>query len=72
MGENKEKKYKRQNEYIRNNFDRISITLPAGSKEKIKSLGYSVNNYLNELVKQDFEKRGLSGSDQDWKKIEIM
>ena len=65
MGENKEKKYKRQNEYIRNNFDRISITLPAGSKEKIKSLGYSVNNYLNELVKQDFEKRGLSGSDQD-------
>lgn len=65
MGENKEKKYKRQNEYIKNNFDRISITLPAGSKEKIKSLGFSVNNYLNELVKSDFEKRGLSFSDQD-------
>lgn len=65
MGENKEKKYKRQNEYIRNNFDRISITLPAGSKEKIKSLGFSVNNYLNELVKSDFKKRGLPFSDQD-------
>ena len=63
MGENKEKKYKRQNEYIRNNFDRVSITLPVGTKDKIKSLGYSVNNYINELVKTDLEKRDISGDD---------
>lgn len=53
-----EKQYKRQNEYIKNTFDRVSITLPKGTKEKISALGFSVNGYINELVKNDLQGRG--------------
>lgn len=42
---------KRQNEWISENYDRISITLPKGTKERIKELGYSVNGLVNEAVK---------------------
>ena len=59
MSENKEKKYKRQNEYIKNNFDRISITVPTGTKEKIKNMGFSVNQYFNDLLKKDFENKNI-------------
>lgn len=45
-----EKQYKRQNEYIKNSYDRISVTLPKGTKDRIKAAGYSVNGLINELV----------------------
>ena len=52
-----EKQYKRQNDYIKNNYDRISVTLPKGTKERIKSLtGESVNAYINTLVVADLER----------------
>ena len=55
-----EKKYKRQNEYIKAAFDRVSVTLPKGTKEKITAAGFSVNGYINTLVIDDLKKRGLS------------
>lgn len=55
--ERQEKQYKRQNEYIKSAFDRVSVTLPKGTKEKITSMGESVNGYINRLVKEDLEKR---------------
>lgn len=54
-----EKQYKRQNEYIKASFDRVSVTLPKGTKEKIMSCGESVNGYINKLVSEDLKKRGL-------------
>ncbi len=42
--------YKRQNTFIKDNYDRVSITLPKGTKEKIKASGYSINGLINELV----------------------
>lgn len=45
-----EKQYKRQNEYIKNSYDRVSITLPKGTKDRIKEKGYSINGLINELV----------------------
>ena len=57
MGTDKTKQFKRQNEYIKNNYDRISVTLPAGTKQKIIGLGLSVNKYINDLVLSDLEKR---------------
>lgn len=57
MTKDKNKQFKRQNEYIRNNYDRISVTVPPGTKQKIIDLGYSVNAYINELIKNDLEKR---------------
>lgn len=58
--EDKIKRNKRQNQYIKENYDRVSVTLPAGSKEIIKNMGLSVNGYINDLVKSDLEKRGFN------------
>lgn len=51
-----EKQYKRQNEHIKENYDRISITLPKGTKERIKSKGESINGYITRLVLGDLDK----------------
>ena len=59
MNADKNKQFKRQNEYIKNNYDRISVTLPPGTKQIIVGLGFSVNAYINELVKNDLEKRDI-------------
>lgn len=45
-----EKQYKRQNDYIKNSYDRVSITLPKGTKERIKATGESINGLINVLV----------------------
>lgn len=50
------KQYKRQNEYIKGNYDRVSATLPKGTTERIKAQGKTVNGYINELVLADLEK----------------
>ena len=50
-----EKQYKRQNEHIKENYDRISITLPKGTKERIKSKGESINGYITRLVLADLD-----------------
>jgi hypothetical protein len=49
-------RYKRQNEHIKNNYDRISITLPKGTKERILQKEDSINGYVNRLIMQDLEK----------------
>ena len=51
-----EKQYRRQNEHIKENYDRISITLPKGTKERIKSKGESINGYITRLVLADLNK----------------
>lgn len=57
--ERQERQFRRQNNYIRENYDRISVTLPKGTKEKILSFSESVNGYLNKLVAEDLEKRNI-------------
>lgn len=54
-----EKQYKRQNEHIKENYDRISITLPKGTKERIKAKGESINGYITRLVLTDLDKSEL-------------
>ena len=51
-----EKQYKRQNEHIKENYDRISITLPKGTKERINSKGESINGYITRIVLADLDK----------------
>lgn len=50
------KQYKRQNEYIKDNYDRVSVTLPRGTKDRIKALGLSVNGLINSLVLAELER----------------
>ena len=52
-----EKQYKRQNEYIKNNYDRISVTFPAKTKDRIKNAQPdSVNGYITRLVLADLDR----------------
>ncbi len=53
-----ERQYRRQNEYIKKNFDRVSVTLPAGTKDKIVAKGESINGYIKRLVLADLERGG--------------
>lgn len=50
-----ENQYKRQNQHIKDKYDRISITLPKGTKEMILAKGESLNGYINRLVAEDLE-----------------
>ena len=50
-------RYKKQNDSIKNNYDRISVTLPKGMKEEIKTkTGKSINSFINELVENELKK----------------
>lgn len=48
-----------QNDYIKEKYDRINLTVPKGRKEEIKkraaAQGKSVNEYLNGLIDQDIK-----------------
>ena len=50
------KQYKRQNEYIKGNYDRVSATLPKGTTERIKELGLTVNGLINDLILSELER----------------
>ena len=50
-----EKQYKRQNEHIKENYDRVSITLPKGTKERIKATGESINGFIIRSVLADLD-----------------
>ena len=50
-------RYKKQNDKIKNNYDRISVTLPKGTKEEItRKTGKSINSFINELVENELKK----------------
>ena len=41
----------KHNQYIKETFDRVSVALPKGTKEKITSMGFTVNGFINEAVR---------------------
>lgn len=53
----KEKQYKRQNEWRRKNLDRIALEVPKGMKDRLKEQakaeGKSLNEYLNERISRN-------------------
>lgn len=58
----KEKKFNKvayDNEFIKQKYDRINLTVPKGQKEVIKayaeSHGKSVNAYINDLIEEDMK-----------------
>ena len=55
------KRYKDQNNKIKENYDRVSATLPYGTKDRIKNLGLSINGYINELILKDIEGCNCQG-----------
>ena len=49
-------RYKKQNEAIKGKYDRVSVTLPKGTKESIQARGETVNGYINRLILADLER----------------
>lgn len=54
--ERQTKQYKRQNDFIKGNYDRVSVTLPKGTKQRIMDTGQTVNAFINEAVKEKLNK----------------
>ena len=55
-----ETQYKRQNEFIRENYDRVSVTLPKGTKDRIQATGESINGFISRLVEQELQKKVIT------------
>ena len=53
-----------QNNYIKEKYDRINLTMPKGRKEELKkraaAAGKSVNEYVNGLIDADANKHHLA------------
>ena len=41
---------KKQNEAAKENWDRVSVSFPKGTKDQIKAKGETVNGLINKLV----------------------
>lgn len=50
------KQYKRQNEHIKENYERLSVTVPKGTKEKITAKGESINGFINRILTEELKK----------------
>lgn len=50
MIENYKSRVKRQNEKAKESYDRISVMLPKGTKDRIQAQGLTINGFVNQLV----------------------
>ena len=56
MLEKYKQRIKRQNEKIKQYYDRASVKHPKGTKDRIQALGYTVNGFLNSAVLAELER----------------
>lgn len=56
MIENYKSRVKRQNEKAKENYDRISVTLPKGTKDRIQAQGLTINGFVNQLVLEKLDE----------------
>ena len=60
---------KKNNEYIKQNYDRVVVLAPTGTKDRIKAVlrpGESVSALINRLISEELERRetGQAANDQ--------
>lgn len=59
---------KRHNEYIKENFKRITVTIPrsweGALNEVAKSSGESVNSFFKRILLEELQKRGVEVEDE--------
>lgn len=52
------------NKYVKNNYDRVNVTMPKGHREVIKAaadaVGESVNAYINKAVDERMERDNVA------------
>jgi hypothetical protein len=54
--ENYKKRIQKQNDRIRESYDRISVTLPKGTKDRIQAQGLTINGFVNQLVLEKLDE----------------
>ena len=54
--ENYKSRVKRQNEKAKENYDRISVMLPKGTKDRIQAQGLTINGFVNQLELAELER----------------
>ena len=57
-------RFKRQNERTKDNYDRVSATLPKGTKGRVEAIGKTVNGLINELVIDYLDKAEAANEQQ--------
>lgn len=50
-------KIKANNKYNSKAYDKLTIAVPAGTKQIILSKGVTINGYINELIANDLNKK---------------
>lgn len=58
----KEKQYKRQNEYIKKNYYQRTVTMPKHYKEFIERTGETANGLINRLLREEFKRLGYEST----------
>lgn len=60
MGVDTQKRNKRQNEFVKENYDRFTLTVPKGMKEVYKARaeqdGMKLNTLINKLLEEYMKK----------------
>lgn len=64
-------RYKRQNESIGEKYDRVSATLPKGTKKRIEALELSVNGLINRLVLAELDRLEAESQERTDNEIEL-
>lgn len=59
------KQYRRQNNYNKNNYDRINVMFPTGTKNRIQATGQSMNGFIIAAVLQALEEYEAAAADQE-------
>lgn len=63
MAEDIEKRNKRQNQWIKDNADRINFMMPKGTKERLQTAAYkhktSVSDYIRQAINAALEQDKL-------------
>lgn len=61
--------FKRQNQYVKDNYDRVALTLPKGTKERIKNHSSNVNGFIREAVIEKLESLENNDKLEEYKKL---
>lgn len=59
-----ERRYKKQNEYLKGKYDRINAVLPKGTKERIKAVAPgTISAYLTEAILEKLDRDERAAQD---------
>lgn len=65
IAENARRRQKKQNEYIKEKYDRVSVVMQKGRKELIEKTGEKINAFINIAIDNELTRRGLLNAAED-------